>query len=141
MTRILVVEDNKMNQLVALRMLDKIGFNADVAGDGETAVRMVTTMTFDLVLMDCQMPGIDGFDATRIIRELERDDGRAGIPVIGVSAVRVDGDRELAMGAGMDGYLTKPMRIEDLQDAIERWLGAPDWSSAESGVPAVAWSE
>ena len=130
-----------MNQLVALRMLDKIGFLAHIAGDGETAVRLVNAIEFDLVIMDCQLPGIDGFDTTRIIRSPERDDERAGIPIIGVSAVVADDDREIAIGPGMDDYLTKPMRIDDLQDAIERSLGAPEVSWSDAPVPEFAWSE
>jgi len=125
MTRILVVEDNKLNQLVALRMLDKIGFAADVAGEGGSAIATVSSQPFDLILMDCQMPGMDGYDTTRIIRERERNAGVAGTPIIGVSARSNDADRDVALDAGMDDYLTKPLRIEDLQAAVERWLGTP----------------
>jgi len=123
--RILLVEDNKMNQLVALRMLDKIGFAAEVAADGNAAIGMIKAKPFDLVLMDCQMPGMDGFDTTRIIREMERAAGIPGTPVIGVSAKAESGERDEAIAAGMDDHLTKPMRVDDLQRAIERWLGAP----------------
>jgi CheY-like chemotaxis protein len=125
MTRILVVEDNKLNQLVALRMLDKIGFAADVAGEGGSAIAIVSARPFDLILMGCQMPGMDGYDTTRIIRERERNAGVPGTPIIGVSARANDLDREVAIEAGMDDYLTKPLRIEDLQTAVERWLGVP----------------
>jgi len=139
--RILLVEDNKMNQLVALRMLDKIGFPAEVAGDGASAIAMVKAQPFDLVLMDCQMPGMDGFDTTRIIREMEHAAGLAGTPVIGVSARADSGEREQAIAAGMDDHLTKPMRVDDLQRAIERWLGAPPppegRSATEIAVPST----
>ena len=132
--RILLVEDNKMNQLVALRMLDKIGFPAEVARDGITAIAMMKARPFDLVLMDCQMPVLDGFDTTRVIREMEQAAGLAGTPVIGVSAKGDHGGREQAIAAGMDDHLTKPMRVDDLQRAIERWLGTPP---PPEGAPAA----
>ena len=102
---------------------------------------MVKAQPFDLVLMDCQMPGMDGFDTTRIIREMEHAAGLAGTPVIGVSARADSGEREQAIAAGMDDHLTKPMRVDDLQRAIERWLGAPPppegRSATEIAVPST----
>jgi CheY-like chemotaxis protein len=124
MPRILLVEDSKINQLLALRMLDKIGFSAECAGNGDAAILRITDHPYDLILMDCQMPGMDGYETTAVIRQLERDAERPGTPIIGVSGV--EGGFRAAIDAGMDDALTKPLRIDVLQAAVERWLGAPE---------------
>ena len=137
MTRMLLVDDNRMNQIVGLGMLDKIGFSAEVAGDGDAAIAMISKRPYDLIFMDCEMPGMDGYDTTRVIRELEHTASRAETPIIGVSARTMAGDRDVAIEAGMDDYLTKPVRIEDLQRAVERWLGATE-ADADSVATAFA---
>jgi CheY-like chemotaxis protein len=122
---ILVVEDDRMRQLVVLRMLQSIGFEAEVAGSGDAAITMAATKHYDLVLMDADMPGMDGYEATRILRELEREIGASGTPVVGMGSAA--GRREEAVQAGMDGAIPMPLCADDLRNAVERWLGAaPD---------------
>jgi CheY-like chemotaxis protein len=123
--RILLVEDSKMHQLVALRMLEMIGYSADVIGDGNSAIALLGGRRYDLILMDCEMPGLDGYETTALIRDLERAAQRPGMPIVGLGAPAGRNIRA-AVEAGMDDELTKPLRIEDLQRAIERWLGAVD---------------
>ena len=114
-----------MRQLVVLRMLQSIGFGADVASSGDAAITMAATKQYDLVLMDADMPGMDGYEATRILRELEREMGASGTPVVGMGSAAVH--RGPAVAAGMDGAIPMPLRADDLRQAVERWLGAaPD---------------
>jgi CheY-like chemotaxis protein len=118
--RVLVADDNPVNQIVAHAMLRRLGVSADVVADGEQAVRSASVRAYDLVLMDCEMPGTDGFEATRAIRALGFPRGQARI--IAMTAGAMSGDQERCLAAGMDGYLAKPMRITDLERALERWL-------------------
>ena len=118
--RILVTDDNIINQKVAIRLLQQFGYGADVASTGADAIAALGKASYDLVFMDVQMPGIDGLEATRRIREAERRDGRAPIKIIAMTANAMAGDRERCMEAGMDDYLAKPVRPEVLQAAIER---------------------
>jgi CheY-like chemotaxis protein len=120
---ILLVEDNEINMEVALEMLGSIGYGCDRAVNGYEAVEAVKRNRYDLVLMDCQMPLMDGYDATRRIREWERSE-RPGsrVPIVAVTAHAMKGDRERCMDAGMDDYITKPVESEDLAAAISRWI-------------------
>ncbi|HVM65417.1 MAG TPA: response regulator, partial [Acidimicrobiales bacterium] len=118
---ILVVEDNRMQQLVVLRMLDSLGYRADVARSGDDAITLAATRHYDLVLMDCDMPGMDGYETTRILRELEREVGTPGTPVIGMGSAA--GRRTDAVAAGMDGAVPLPLKRDDVRVAVERWLG------------------
>ena len=117
--RVLLVEDNPVNQRVAVAMLGRSGIVPDIASNGIEAVEAVATDVYDLVLMDCQMPELDGFDATRIIRGT-----RAGeyIPIIALTANAMEGDRERCIEAGMNDYLSKPLRTDALKSALERWI-------------------
>jgi len=117
--RILVAEDNMVNQKLMTRMLEKLGYAFDIAENGAKAVRAFDTMPYDLVLMDCHMPEMDGFQATAEIRQLEP----AGVhtPIIAVTANVMKGDRERCLAAGMDDYLPKPITLEMLSDALVRW--------------------
>ncbi len=115
--RILLAEDNLVNQKVARRMLEKEGHMVTVVGDGQLALDALERQTFDLVLMDIQMPGMDGMQATAAIRNKERESG-GRIPVIALTAHAMSGDRERFLAAGMDGYVTKPIRIADLLGEI-----------------------
>ena len=123
-TRILVVEDNAVNQEVALGMLEQIGFSAEVAGNGREGIDRITASggAFDLVLMDCQMPVLDGYAATRELREAETREGRARLPVIALTANAMTGDAEKCLAAGMDDYLSKPFEPHALEAKILDWV-------------------
>jgi PAS domain S-box-containing protein len=117
--RVLVAEDNKVNLKVALRMLEKLGYRADVAGDGIEVIEAVRRQHYDIILMDVQMPGLDGLEATRRIRS-----GAAGRPdkvwIVAVTANAMEGDRNACLAAGMDDYMTKPIDILELEWAMVR---------------------
>ncbi|MFN7959088.1 MAG: ATP-binding protein [Holophagaceae bacterium] len=120
--RVLLAEDNLVNQKVALIMLQKLGIKADVVATGVEALDALLGVSYDLVLMDCQMPEMDGFEATRRIRERER--GSRRIPVVAMTANAMVGDREKCLEAGMDDYIAKPVRAEALHQALALWLPA-----------------
>jgi PAS domain S-box-containing protein len=114
---ILLVEDNPVNQKVAVRLLEKHGYTLAVAGNGREALLALEGAQFDLVLMDVQMPEMDGLEATKAIREREETSG-LHLPIIAMTAHAMQGDRECCLDAGMDGYVSKPVRIENLLDVI-----------------------
>jgi len=120
--RVLVAEDNGVNQLVARAMLRALGLECEIAGDGAAALEAWRRGGFDLVLMDCQMPVMDGFEATRRIRDEESRRGAARIPVIALTANVVAGVHEACTAAGMDGYLSKPYSEHALAQVLARWL-------------------
>ncbi len=120
--RVLLAEDNLVNQEVAMAMLQKIGVSARVAANGQDAVNLLCEGSFDLVLMDCQMPVMDGFEATRKIREKETSHQLTHIPVIALTANAIVGDREICLAAGMDDYLSKPFTAEQLHNVLSNWL-------------------
>jgi len=116
--KILVVDDNLVNQRVVVRMLEKLGFPHDVASDGADAVRAASKSPYSLILMDCQMPEMDGYEATRRIRAQES----TRTPIVALTAGALKGEDEKCRAAGMDDYLTKPLGLEDLSRALSRWL-------------------
>ena len=118
--RLLVAEDNPVNQVVARAMLERTGYRVDVAPDGLQAVRMWADGDYAAILMDCQMPVLDGYGATERIRAQEA--GVARVPVIAMTASAMTGDRERCLDAGMDDYLTKPMKSAELLTALQRWI-------------------
>jgi len=120
--RILVAEDNQVNQKVAVRMLEKLGMRADVAANGREALDLFALRPYNLVLMDCQMPEMDGYDATRAIRKHEPPDRRAVI--IAMTADAMSGARQHCLDAGMDDYIAKPVRLEDLAAILGKFLRA-----------------
>ena len=124
--RILVAEDNPVNQQLARAMLLRLGYQTDVAGNGQEAVESVMQVPYDLVLMDCQMPVMDGFEATKLIREREGTSRHTHI--IAVTANAMEGDRDRCIAAGMDDYLAKPFRAGDLRRVLGKWLpgGEPE---------------
>jgi signal transduction histidine kinase/CheY-like chemotaxis protein len=122
--RILVAEDNTVNQRVALGILRKFGYRGEIASDGREAVAALERTHFDLVLMDCQMPEMDGFEATGKIRALERERG-GHLPIIAMTANAMEGDRERCIEAGMDDYVSKPVNAEALIKMIEKWIKSP----------------
>jgi PAS domain S-box-containing protein len=117
--RILLAEDNVINQKVASRILEKLGFRSDIASNGLEAVEAVKTINYDIVFMDVHMPELDGLEASRIIVE-EIPEGRRPI-IIAMTANAMQGDRELCLAAGMNDYLGKPVRIEELQEMLSKW--------------------
>jgi two-component system sensor histidine kinase/response regulator len=132
--RVLVAEDNIINQKLTVRMLEKLGFQSDVVGNGQEALAALAHGSYAIVLMDCQMPLVDGFEATRLIRKREaagRESATADcpethhIPIVALTANAMRGDRERCLAAGMDDYLTKPVRKEDLKGILDRWISAP----------------
>jgi signal transduction histidine kinase/CheY-like chemotaxis protein/HPt (histidine-containing phosphotransfer) domain-containing protein len=127
--RVLLVEDNPVNREVAAMVLGELGCRFDTAVNGREAVSMADSNAYAAVLMDCRMPVMDGFQATAAIREL--DAAHASVPIIAMTANSLEGDREMCLAAGMDDYLTKPVRVDTLRAALERCLGgggaaAPD---------------
>jgi PAS domain S-box-containing protein len=120
--RCLVVEDNPVNQKLVLKMLALAGHSAEIATTGQEAVELASTRSFDIILMDVQMPGMDGLEATDAIRERERGSD-AHVPILAMTAHAMPGDRERCLRAGMDGYLSKPVRIGDLLRAVDHFAG------------------
>ncbi len=124
--RILVVEDDLINQKVAINMLRKLGHNVSLAETGLQAVTQIAGQSFDLILMDVQMPEMDGFEATARIRELEKShSAEHSLPIIAMTAHALKGDREKCLAAGMDDYLTKPIKLEILKAMIDKWARCP----------------
>jgi two-component system, sensor histidine kinase and response regulator len=119
--RILLAEDNAVNQVLAVRLLEKRGYSVVVAANGRAAVEALDKENFHLVLMDIQMPGMDGFEATAAIREAEKLTGKR-IPIVAMTAHALKGDQDRCMAAGMDGYVSKPIRSMDLFAVIDRLL-------------------
>ncbi len=122
MPRVLVVEDNLVNQAVAAAMLEALGYGYGHAADGREALDAIAHDSYDLMLMDCQMPEMDGFEATRALRCREAASGSPRLPVIAVTAYALDDDRGRCVAAGMDGYLAKPYGQAQLEEAIRRQL-------------------
>jgi CheY-like chemotaxis protein len=120
--RILLAEDNPINQQVAHRMLKKLGLQVDVAENGANAIERLADQTYDAVLMDMQMPILDGVEATRRWREREDREGRPRTPIIAMTANAMASDREACLAAGMDDYLAKPITLAALDDILRRWV-------------------
>ncbi len=143
--RILLAEDNLVNQKVAVRMMEKLGYKVDVAIDGKEALDALTRHSYDVVLMDCQMPEMDGFEATRKIREAEGVEDESSeinptnglpltsehVPIIALTANALPEDREKCLEAGMDDFLTKPIQMEKLDRALQKWINEKRYSRVE----------
>ena len=122
--RVLLAEDNAVNQKIASRFLEKEGHHVTLAADGRQALAALDRQNFDVVLMDVQMPEMDGFEATAIIRARERDTGKR-LPIIAMTAHAMKGDRERCLAAGMDSYIAKPITAPGLIEILENFSGAP----------------
>lgn len=122
--RALVVEDNMVNQRVATALLRRLGFETDAAANGEEALELVRTnhSGYDVILMDCQMPVMDGYETTRCIREWEKSNGQGGTPIIALTADALPGTETSCREAGMNDYLAKPVRKENLRTVLSRWI-------------------
>ncbi len=125
--KILLVEDNATNQLVAKTILEKLSFRVDLAENGQLAVKAMASRPYDIILMDCEMPVMDGYEATRLIRQKEDDGGAASppgrrVPIIAMTAHAMKGAQEKCLQAGMDDYLAKPIEAQELINIIEKWL-------------------
>jgi CheY-like chemotaxis protein len=116
--RILLAEDNIVNQRVALKQLSRMGYEADVVSTGVQVLEAVARTRYDVILMDCHMPEMDGYEATARIRELPKSFGK--VRIIAMTANAMQGDREKCIEAGMDDYISKPVKLEDLRAALER---------------------
>ena len=121
--RVLLAEDNVVNQKLAVRMLEKMGCRVDVASNGADAVTMAAQVPYDLILMDCQMPELDGYQATAAIRQREGDTRHS--PIVALTANAMAGDREKCLSAGMNDYLSKPVRPEELAAKLNQWIAVP----------------
>jgi CheY-like chemotaxis protein/HPt (histidine-containing phosphotransfer) domain-containing protein len=129
--RVLLAEDNPVNQAVAVGMLESLGLTVDVAGNGREAVDRFAASRYDIVLVDCQMPEVDGYAATTEIRRRERDTDLR-VPIVALTANALEGDREICIAAGMDDYLAKPFSRDQLLSTLSRWLPRAD--EAQPGV-------
>jgi CheY-like chemotaxis protein/HPt (histidine-containing phosphotransfer) domain-containing protein len=139
--RILLAEDNIVNQKVATRLLEKLNYRVTVVADGRAAVSAWQNGRFDLILMDCQMPGMDGYEATAEIRRLEG--GERHIPIVALTAHAMKGADEKCRAAGMDGYLTKPIDRDKLEHYLDQHLSAQAHDPAKPAGPAppVDWDD
>jgi CheY-like chemotaxis protein len=137
--RILIVEDNPINQKLAVRLLDKMGYRGDIAANGWEALNALERVSYNLVLMDCQMPEMDGFEATRRIRQRDRQRGEH-TPIVAVTAHAAKGDKERCFAVGMDAFITKPVKPEELRAAVLRWMGRTkeDLQTSSSEAEPVA---
>jgi len=123
--QVLLAEDTEMNRMLVRILLTRMGFEVDEAEDGQQAVDALARKRYDLVLMDCMMPVMDGYEATRILRVREAETGQERVPVIALTASAIAGDRERCRQAGMDDYLSKPFQVDDFTAIVQRYLKMP----------------
>jgi len=120
--QVLLAEDTEMNRMLVRILLTRMGFEVDEVENGQQAVDALARKRYDLVLMDCMMPVMDGYEATRILRAREAAAGQERVPVIALTASAIAGDRERCRQAGMDDYMTKPFQVDDFTAIVQRYL-------------------
>jgi CheY-like chemotaxis protein/HPt (histidine-containing phosphotransfer) domain-containing protein len=135
--RILVVEDNVINQKVTMAILEKLGYRTEIAANGYEALESLQNMPFDLIIMDCEMPEMDGYEATRRIRAWQHAEDKVlrqkgNLPIIAMTAHVLEGEREKCIEAGMDDFLSKPVKPQTLAELIKKWLSRPDVSQTKA---------
>jgi CheY-like chemotaxis protein/HPt (histidine-containing phosphotransfer) domain-containing protein len=135
--RILVVEDNTTNQFVAQRLLKGFGIQADITANGEEAIKALETLSYDLVFMDCQMPVLDGYDATKRIRDTHSNVLDRNIPIIAMTANVLPGSKEKCLRAGMNDFIPKPVKSDKVLQVLQQWLPISD----NTGEGAVIFDE
>jgi CheY-like chemotaxis protein/HPt (histidine-containing phosphotransfer) domain-containing protein len=135
---VLLVEDHPVNQKVAQKLLERLGLTVDVADNGEIALEKLRRRAYAMVLMDCQMPVLDGYSATRRLREIESEQGKPRMPVIAMTAHAMSGDRERCLQAGMDDYLSKPLDRQLLEQTLARWMQQSPQAAAVPATPVAA---
>jgi CheY-like chemotaxis protein len=137
-TRILLAEDNRINELVACKVLARGGYRCDTVDDGASAVAAVKGGDYDVVLMDCQMPNVDGFAATRAIRAWEAEKGRSRVHIIALTANAMKGDRDRCLEAGMDDYVSKPLKPALLLEKIDALARRSEGPAAAADTACLA---
>ena len=133
-SKLLLVEDNAVNQKVALAMLGKLKLTADIANNGREAVEAVEKQDYDLVLMDCQMPEMSGYEATEAIRKKETEENTSHLTIIAMTANAMEGDREKCLESGMDDYISKPIKLDILKKTLSQWLETENTPTSASPV-------
>lgn len=128
---ILIAEDYSMNQKVIIQMLKRLGYHGDIANNGKEALSLLQSKHYDLIFMDCQMPEMDGFTATHEIRKIEQDNKQPHIPIIAMTANALKGDREKCLAAGMDDYISKPIKLKEIEEMITRWSSPPNYKTID----------
>jgi two-component system sensor histidine kinase/response regulator len=124
--RILLAEDNAINQRVGQYQLQEYGYQADVVSDGNAVLEALSRIPYEIIFMDCQMPGMDGYEVTRVIREREQNSDQSGpgkspVYIVAMTASAMQGERETCLEVGMDDYISKPVRGPEIKAALERW--------------------
>ncbi|UGQ47221.1 response regulator [Massilia endophytica] len=124
--RVLLAEDTEMNRTLVRILLTRLGCKVDEVVNGKQAVDALEHQRYDLVLMDCNMPVMDGFEATRLLRQREAERGLPRVPVIALTASAFAGDRERCLSGGMDDFMNKPLQVEEFMEMVQRYLHRPD---------------